>query len=100
MSIFYKRDGTECTNSEWLLEIQSSGRVVGYKVIEVNGVNLEVFSFFTGLGNEPDIYEVTVNGDAVAHPTYHKYQEHFPDSESCLTEHNRVVTAIEAGDPL
>lgn len=100
MATFYKKDGTVATASEWLTDIQSSGRVVGYKVIEVNGKKLEVFSFFTGIGDEPDIYEVTVNGDVVAHPTYHGYQEHFSNSADCLTDHDRVVAAIEAGDPL
>lgn len=100
MSTYYKKDGTVATATEWLAEMQTPERVVGYKVIEVNSKKLEVFSFFTGLGDEPEIYEVTVNGNLVDHPTYHGYQEHFANSADCLTDHDRVVAAIEAGDPI
>lgn len=99
MATFNKKDGTEATFDEWLAIIKSSDRVVGYKIISVNGKYLFVNAYFSGIGSEPKPFEITVTGDAVAHPNYHGYHDHADESD-CLTKYNSVVTAIEAGDSI
>jgi len=100
MPQFKKLNGSKATFAEWHEIIQSSDRVIGKKTINVNGKNLFVFSFFSGIGAEPEPYEVTVTGDAVKHKKYHKYEKHCKTKTICLKEHKRVVAAIEAGETL
>jgi len=100
MSDFKKLDGTESTFEEWHAVIKSSDREVGRKIIEVDGVDLVVNAYFSGLDGEPQPFEITVDGDPVLHVKYHSHHDHAPTSAECLTKYNTVVTAIEAGDPI